>query len=260
MTLRYDITCAAALATAALILPAGLTAQDDERPLVDRLLEANEWRELGPVNFGGRIIDIAVDPNDRFTFYAASATGGLWKTTNNGTTFSQVFDVPGVFSIGDIAVAPSDGDVLYVGTGEANNQRSSYWGNGVHKSTNGGKTWKHVGLDGTDHIGRIVVHPSDPNVVFVAALGALYSSNEQRGVYRSKDGGENWEAVKQIDAEVGFVDVAIDPHDPDVILAASYDRRRRAWDFRDEGPGSAIWRSSAQAPVTCGAAIDVPLL
>ncbi len=249
MSITHDFSFAALLAAAALspTFVAGtgiLTAQDGEAPLVDRVLEANDWRELGPVNFAGRIVDIEVDPSDRFTFYAVSATGGIWKTVNNGTTFESVFEVPGVISIGDLAVAPSDPNVLYVGTGEANNQRSSYWGNGVHRSKDGGKTWKHVGLDGTDHIGRIVVHPSNPDIAFVAALGPLYRSGEHRGIYRTKDGGENWEAVQQIDADVGFVDVAIDPHDPNVILAASYDRRRRAWDFRDEGPGSAVWRSS----------------
>jgi photosystem II stability/assembly factor-like uncharacterized protein len=218
-------------------------AQDGAAGPAARALAAGTWRSLGPANFGGRIVDFAVDPTDRFTWYAATATGGVWKTTNNGQTFEPLFDREAVYSIGDIAIAPSDPQVLYIGTGEANNQRSSYWGNGVHRSADAGKTWNHVGLDGTDHIGRVVVHPTDPQVAYVAAVGALYRPNPERGIYRTRDGGQSWTCVKHIDEDVGFVDIAIDPKTPDNLLAASYDRRRRAWDFRDEGPGSALWRS-----------------
>jgi photosystem II stability/assembly factor-like uncharacterized protein len=134
--------------------------------------------------------------------------------------------------------------VLYVGTGEANNQRSSYWGDGVHKSTDGGKTWRHVGLQGTDHIGRVVVHPANADVCYVAALGALYSPNDQRGLYKTTDGGATWTRIHHLGPDVGFVDVALDPSNPDVVFAASYERRRRAWNFTEGGQGSRLWKSA----------------
>ncbi len=201
------------------------------------------WRELGPVVTGGRIVDFAVHPQRSQVYWVAAASGGLWKTDNGGLTFEPQFQDAYSISIGDIAVAPSNGDVLYVGTGEANNQRSSYWGNGVYKSTDGGKTFAHAGLDGTEHIGRIVVHPQNPDIVYVAALGALYSANEERGLYRTIDGGRSWKRVHHLGPDVGFVDVAIDLQHPETLLAASYDRRRRAWNFREGGEGSRLWRS-----------------
>lgn len=231
---------------AALCSADGLRAQGaaQEDFISNQVLDKMEFRSLGPARFGGRIVDIAVHPQKSATFYAASGSGGLLKTTNNGTSFTQVFDDQPVVSIGDIALAPSAPETIYVGTGEANNQRSSYWGNGVYKSTDGGKTWAHLGLDGTDHIGRIIVHPKDPDTVYVAALGALYRPNNERGVYRSRDGGESWQRVKFINEDVGFVDVCFSAKDPNTIFAASYERRRRAWNFDPSGPGSAIWRST----------------
>ncbi len=220
------------------------TAQQDHAFIQDDIIGALEWRSLGPTNFGGRIVDIAVDPARQYTWYVATGSGGLWKTTNNGTTFKSIFDTEAVISIGDIAIAPSDGKVIYVGTGEANNQRSSYWGDGIYKSPDGGKTWKHVGLKGTDHIGRIVVHPTEPNIVYVAALGALYKPNKERGLFRSTDGGATWVCVKYVNEDTGFVDVVIDPENPDNLVAASYERRRRAHDFAEHGAGSAIYRST----------------
>ncbi|HLQ38552.1 MAG TPA: hypothetical protein VK348_12165, partial [Planctomycetota bacterium] len=163
---------------------------------------------------------------------------------NNGISFVPQFQDAYSISIGDLALAPSAPDTLYVGTGEANNQRSSYWGNGVHKSIDGGKTWTHLGLEGTEHIGRIVVHPQNADIVFVAALGALYSANEQRGLFRSKDGGKTWERIKHLGKDIGFVDLVIDPVHPDVLYAASYERRRRAWNFTEGGEGSRIWKST----------------
>ncbi|MFM1871224.1 MAG: hypothetical protein RL398_646 [Planctomycetota bacterium] len=201
------------------------------------------WRELGPVLTGGRIVDIAVHPTQRSTFWVAAASGGLWRTDNAGMSFVPQFQDAESISIGDLAVAPSNGDVLYVGTGEANNQRSSYWGNGVHKSTDGGKTWRHVGLAGTEHIGRVIVHPTNPDIVYVAALGALYTPNEERGLYRTKDGGASWQRIHHLGPDVGFVDIAMDPQHPDTLIASSYERRRRAWNFQEGGPGSRLWRS-----------------
>ena len=201
------------------------------------------WRSIGPSNHSGRILDIAVDPKDSHRFFVASATGGVWKTENHGLNFKQVFKSDTAFSVGDIALDPSDSNTIWVGTGEANNQRSSYWGDGVYKSTDGGKTWKHMGLPYSQHIGRIVVDPSDGNRVFVAVLGALYSPNPERGLYRTLDGGKTWKQVLRISEDVGVVDVAMMPGKPQVMLATSYERRRRAWNFDGAGPGSGVWRS-----------------
>ncbi|MEO0481008.1 MAG: hypothetical protein AAF196_16175 [Planctomycetota bacterium] len=224
----------------ALTLSTALAAQDE----VADALRAQRFRALGPANFSGRVVDVEAVPGKSTHFYVVTATGGLWKTVNNGTSFESIFDQSTVFALGDLAIAPSNPEVLYLGTGEANNQRSSYHGNGVWKSTDGGETWSHVGLEKTEHIGRIVVHPNDPNTAYVAALGALYSPNRDRGLYKTTDGGENWEMSKWINEDTGFVDVALSPTAPDTILAASYDRRRRAWDFRESGPGSGVWRSA----------------
>lgn len=203
-----------------------------------------QWKELGPVIFGGRVVDLAVHPKQPQVFWVASASGGIFKTTNGGLSFEPQFQDAYSISIGDIAVAPSAPDTLYVGTGECNNQRSSYWGDGVHKSTDGGKTWKHVGLKGTDHIGRIAVHPTNADIVFVAALGALYSANPERGLYHTTDGGETWTCVKNLGPDTGFVDVLIDPKEPEHVYAASYERRRRAWHIDEGGDGSRLWQSS----------------
>ncbi len=235
-----------------ILLPAAsASVQEDEdkeapptRPLDSADLESFEWRPLGPSTFGGRIVDLAIHPDHPRNLWVASASGGLWVTRDHGTTFECLFENEGTISIGDIAVDPNDADVLWIGTGEANNQRSSYWGDGVYKSTDGGETWANVGLKDSQHIGRIVIDPRDSNRVFVAALGALYTPNDERGLYRTTDGGETWERVLEISADVGVSDVALDPKNPDHMVAASYERRRRAWDFDGNGPGSGIWRSS----------------
>ena len=225
----------------AAVAQSGPSDQDHTR---DNVFGQLRWRELGPVQSGGRITDIAVHPQKSAVFWVAAASGGLWRTDNGGLRFTPQFQDAASISIGDLAVAPSNGDVLYVGTGESNNQRSSYWGNGVHKSTDGGKTWRHVGLAASEHIGRIVVHPTDPDVVYVAALGALYSANDDRGLYQTRDGGSTWQRVHHLGADVGFVDVALDPKNPDTVYAASYERRRRAWHFTEGGQGSRLWKST----------------
>ena len=232
-----------ALAIVALCSASAPRAQDRHAFLQEKLFDQFNWREIGPVNYTGRIVDVDVDPRDRSVWFVASATGGIWKTETDGASFKPIFADQHSYSIGDMAVAPSAPDTIYVGTGEANNQRSSYWGDGVYKTTDGGKTWSNVGLAGTDHIGRVVVHPQNPECVFVAAVGALYHANDERGLYRSKDGGKTWTCVKHIDANVGFIDVALDPQNPDRILASSYERRRRAWNFTEGGEGSRVWLS-----------------
>lgn len=222
---------------------ASLAFAQDKALLAEKVFAQPQWREIGPVNYTGRIVDLDVDPRDRSVWYVASATGGLWKTENEGATFRPSFTDQRSYSIGDLAIAPSAPDTLWIGSGEANNQRSSYWGDGVYKSTDAGKTWANVGLAGTDHIGRIAVHPTNADIVFVAALGSLYRANDDRGLYRSKDGGKTWERVKHVSADVGFVDVCIDPAKPERVIAASYERRRRAWHFKEGGEGSRAWLS-----------------
>ncbi|HUQ99896.1 MAG TPA: hypothetical protein VM166_10605, partial [Gemmatimonadaceae bacterium] len=209
------------------------------------------WRPIGPAVTSGRVVDLAVPEGPRTqvgerlgeTFYVASASGGVWKTVNGGTTWEPIFDHQGSASIGDIAVAPSNPDIIWVGTGEANNQRSSSWGDGVYKSENGGKSWTNMGLKKSEHIGRVIVHPTNPEIVFVAAAGPLWSEGGERGLYRTTDGGRTWKNVKSIDKYTGFTDVIFDATDPRVIYAASYQRERRPYTFVGGGPGSALWKS-----------------
>lgn len=206
-------------------------------------LKGLEFRNIGPAIMGGRIDDFAVVESRPSTFYVGAASGGLWKTENNGTTFEPVFDDQDSSSIGDIAIAPSDPLVLYVGTGEPNNRQSSSWGHGVYRTNDGGKTWTHLGLADTHHIGRIVVHPANPDVVYVAALGHLWGPNKERGLYKSSDGGKTWANTKFIDEDTGFVDVAMDPQSPHTLYAASYQRRRTPFGYSGGGPGSALWKT-----------------
>ena len=205
------------------------------------------FREIGPTRQGGRYVDYAVVESDPRIFYAATATGGLWKTVNHGTTFTSVFDNQPDFALGAVALAQSRPDTVYLGTGEANNSRSTYDGNGVYKSTDGGKTWTKSGLPDAGRIGRIVVHPKNPDIVFVAASGRLYSQNPERGVYRSTDGGKSWTKTldHQVDGrEIGAIDIAMDPSNPNHLYAATYDKVRRPWTFGEGGPGSALWKST----------------
>ena len=182
-------------------------------------------------------------PSPSHTFYVATATGGIWKTTNAGTTFSPIFDNERVISMGDIAIAPSDTNQIWAGTGESNVRNSVSPGGGVYKSTNGGASWTLMGLERTQHIGRIVVHPTNPNIVFVAALGHLWEANPDRGLYKTSDGGRTWRRVKFVDDSTGFVDVIMDPRAPNIILAASWQVRRSAYDFASGGKGSGLWKS-----------------
>ncbi len=208
------------------------------------LLKNYPSRNVGPVIQGARIVDIAVNQQNTKEFYIAYASGGLFVTGNNGISFEPIFDNEGVLTIGDIALAPSNSNIIYVGTGENNSSRSSYAGSGIYKSTDKGKTWKQIGLDGSQHIGRIVVHPSNPDIVWVAAMGGLYSDNEERGVYKSTNGGESWEKVLYVDDKTGAIDLIIHPENPDLLWAAMWERKRYAWDFVGNGKGSGIYHSS----------------
>jgi photosystem II stability/assembly factor-like uncharacterized protein len=191
-----------------------------------RFLDDFRWREIGPCNMGGRIVDLAVVESKPQHFYAGVATGGVWKTVNHGTTWTPVFEGQGTGSIGDVTLAPSNPEILWVGTGEANARNSVTHGDGVYKSTDGGKTFRNMGLRGTRHIGRIAVHPRDPEVVYVAALGCIYAPSRERGLFRTADGGKTWACVNFIDEETGFIDVAIDPEDPQTVYGAAFSVRR----------------------------------
>ncbi len=200
-------------------------------------------RSIGPVVQGARIVDIAVDPNDFNTFYVGYASGGVYKTSNNGVSFKPIFDNQGALTIGDMAIAKSNTNILYVGTGEKNSSRSSYAGSGMYKSLDGGKSWSQIGLDNTQHISRVVVHPNDPEMVWVASIGALYSKNKERGVFKSKDGGKTWQKTLFVNDSVGIIDLAINEQNPNLLIASSWERDRKAWDFKGNGIGSAIYRS-----------------
>lgn len=219
-----------------------------EGSLPMEFVDGLDWRSIGPANMGGRVTDIAVHPSDASTYWIGTAGGGVLKTTNRGVTYSHQFTSEGSGSIGALAVATSNPDVLYVGTGEPNPRNSVSWGDGVYRSADGGETWDHVGLDESFQVGAIVVHPDDENTVYVAALGRLWGPNETRGLYKSTDGGEEWEQVLFVDENTGVIDVTLDPADPDFILAATYERRRDIYDSNDPaskwGEGSGLWRSA----------------
>jgi photosystem II stability/assembly factor-like uncharacterized protein len=194
------------------------------------VLAKMSWRCVGPANMGGRITAIAVVESDPGTYYVGTASGGLLKTTNHGTTFAFAFEKEATVSIGAVAVAPSDPNVVWVGTGECNPRNSVSYGDGVYRSTDAGKTWKNVGLKKSYSTGKIVIHPKDPNVVYVAALGRVYGPNEERGVFKTEDGGQTWKRVLFVDDKTGAVDLQMDPFDPNVLLAGLWERKRDEFD------------------------------
>jgi len=200
-------------------------------------------RNIGPTVQGGRIVDVEVNLKNTKEFYVGYASGGIFKTMNNGITFSPVFDQLDALGIGDFALSQTNPKILYVGTGEKNGSRSSYAGSGMYKTIDGGKTWSHLGLTGTQHISRVLIHPQDDNVVWVASLGALYSTNVDRGVFKSSDGGKTWKKTLFINDSTGVSDLVINPQNPKQLLAATWERTRKAWDFKGNGVGSAIYRS-----------------
>lgn len=208
------------------------------------LLQELKWRCIGPANPGGRIDDFAVVESDPSVIYVGTASGGLWKTVNSGITWTPVFDDQESSSIGDVTVAPSNPDIVWVGTGEPNNRQSSSWGAGVYKSTDGGITWTCTGLKETHHIGRIAIHPLNPDIVYVAALGHLWGPNPERGLYKTTDGGRTWEKSLYINDDTGCVDLVMDPESPETLYTAAYQRRRTGWGFNGGGPGSGIYKTT----------------
>ena len=206
-----------------------------------------QWRFIGPAATGGRIADLAItrSPGQPAVMYVATTTGGVFKSLNEGVSWTPIFDYSGgMMSIGAIAVAPSQPDVVWVGTGEADNRQSSSWGDGVYKSVNGGLGWQKMGLADTRHIGKILVHPTDPNTVWVAAVGHLWGPNAERGIFKTTDGGATWKKVLFKDENTGAIDMAMDPRDPNVLFAALYQRQRKGWGFNGGGPGGGIYRST----------------
>ncbi len=219
-------------------LPGYAAAQE-----LSSVLAGLEYREIGPALMGGRVTDLAVVDAKPQVFYLGTATGGLWKTENHGTSWTPLFDDQPTSSIGDVTIDQGNPNLVWVGTGEPQNRQSSPWGNGVYKSTDGGSTWSHMGLEDTKHIARILIHPRNPDVVYVAAVGDLWSANRERGVYKTTDGGESWERVLYVDDDTGAIDLAMDPADPRTLFAAMYQRRRTGFGFNGGGPGSGLYRT-----------------
>jgi len=251
---RRNILAAALafIALTATVPPAALDAQAKVKtpaakafdPVADLSLGAFRLRSIGPALTSGRISDFAVRPGKRHEFFVASASGGVWKTENAGTTFTPVFDAQGSYSIGCVALDPNDPNIVWVGTGENNNQRSVSYGDGVYKSEDGGATWTNVGLKASEHIGMIAVDPRDSDVVYVAAYGPLWSPGGDRGLYKTADGGKTWAAILTVDENTGVSEVHLDPRNPDVLYASAHQRRRHVFTQISGGPGSAVYKST----------------
>ena len=222
-----------------LLIAADARAQTSLETAVSHL----KYREIGPALMGGRIADLAVVEAKPQMFYVGTASGGLWKTEDHGTSWTPLFDDQPTSSIGDVTIDQANPNLVWVGSGEPQNRQSSPWGNGVYKSTDAGITWVHMGLEETKHIGRILIHPRNPDIVYVAAVGDLWGPNEERGVYRTRDGGVTWENVLYIDEHTGAIDLAMDPGDPNTVFAAMYQRQRTGWGFNGGGPGSGLYRT-----------------
>jgi len=209
----------------------------------DTTLNSIKFRNVGPSIMSGRVVDVDVNPADPTEFFIAYASGGLWYSANNGQSLVPVFDKENAFSMGDIAVNWKDG-IVWAGTGEVNSSRSSYSGLGVYKSTDKGKTWEHLGLPESHHIGKINLHPTNNNIAWVAVLGHLYSPNKERGIYKTTDGGKTWKQTLLVDENTGAVDMDINPKNPDELYAAMWYRTRRAWNFEEGGKTSGIYKST----------------
>jgi len=221
-----------------------LQAMEQRKVLEASSIVSNiKFRSIGPSVMSGRVVDIDVNPIDPTIFYVAYASGGLWKTTNNGITFEPLFDNEAVMTIGDIAVDWKHGEIIWVGTGENNSSRSSYSGTGIYKSTDGGKTWQNCRLEESHHIGRIVLHPDNPDIIWVAVLGHLYTPNKERGIYKTIDGGPSWKQTLYVNELTGAIDLVANPKNPNILYAALWQRERSAWNLTESGAGSGIYKS-----------------
>jgi len=238
------------LVTSFLYTNAQLTAEEVTQSFARRkemaassILKNYPVRNIGPTVVGGRIVDIEVNHQNPKEFYVGYASGGIFKTTNNGITFEPIFDNNDAIGIGDFALSQKSAQVIYAGTGEKNSSRSSYAGSGLYKSADGGKSWNHIGLVGTHHISKIVIHPQDDNMVWVAAIGALYTPNVDRGVFKSTDGGKTWQKKLFINDSTGIIDLVINPKNASQLFASAWERTRKAWHFQGNGAGTGIYRS-----------------
>ena len=202
------------------------------------------YREIGPATMGGRVNDIEVPIQDDRVIYVAMAAGGILKSINGGTTWTTLFDKEAVSTVGDVAIAPSNPSIVWAGSGESNNRQSSSWGNGVYKSMDAGKTWKNMGLAETHHIARVVIHPRNPDVVWVAATGKLWGPSPERGVYKTTDGGKTWAHVLKVNDDTGATELVIDHESPTILYAAMYQRRRTVFGFNGSGEHSALYKSN----------------
>lgn len=208
------------------------------------LVTSIKFRNVGPTIMSGRVVDVEVNPVNPKIFYVAYASGGLWKTENNGQSFTPLFDNEAVMTIGDITVDWKNDETVWVGTGENNSSRSSYSGVGIYKSNDEGKNWNHLGLEESHHIGRIILNPNDPNTLWVAVLGHLYSYNKERGIFKTTDGGKTWKQTLFVNDTTGGIDLVIDPNNSNILYAAMWQRDRRAWNFSEAGRGSGIYKST----------------
>jgi len=206
-------------------------------------LSGLKFRNIGPAVTSGRVADIAVNPTNFHEYYVAVASGGVWKTVNAGTTYEPIFDQQGSYSIGCIAIDPTNTNVIWVGSGENNNQRSVAYGDGIYKSEDGGASWKNMGLKTSEHIGKIIIDPTNSDVVYVAAIGPLWKEGGERGVYKTIDGGKTWDLVLKIDEHTGVNDIVMDPRNPSVLYASAYQRRRHDYGYVSGGPGSGMYKS-----------------
>ncbi|MFM7486579.1 MAG: WD40/YVTN/BNR-like repeat-containing protein, partial [Cytophagales bacterium] len=207
-------------------------------------LSGIKFRNIGPAVTSGRIADFAVNPNNIHEYYVATASGGVWKTVNAGTTYEPVFDSQGSYSIGCVTIDPNNTNVVWVGSGENNNQRSVAYGDGIYKSEDGGASWKNMGLKTSEHIGKIIVHPTHSEIVYVAAIGPLWTEGGERGVYKTSDGGKTWEQALKLDAYTGVNDIVMDPRNPEVLYAAAFQRMRTDYAYISGGPGSGIYKTT----------------
>ena len=224
--------------------PVSRSSERAKGELTAESLRGLSWRSIGPAMFAGRVADVAGVPGRPEILYVGAASSGLFKSTNGGTTFESIFNDGGTLSIGAIAVQPDNPDVVYVGTGEGAVRNSISFGDGIYKTADGGRTWKHLGLRDTERFSRIVIHPSNPQIVLAAAMGRAFGRNTERGIFRSIDGGGTWARTLFVDDTTGASDVAIDPGNPDIVYAGMYDYQRQPWHFRSGGPGSGLYRST----------------
>ena len=227
------------LIVSSLLLVSGLFAQVDIKPL----LSGFKFRSIGPSFTSGRIADIAVNSQNPNQYFLAIASGGVWKTNNHGNTFQSIFDQQGSYSTSCVTIDPQNSKTIWVGTGENNNQRSVAYGDGVYKSSDGGSTWRNVGLKTSEHIGNIIVHPDNSDKVFVSAYGPLWSEGGERGVYRTTDGGKTWKQVLFVSEHTGISEIVMDPENPQILYAAAHQRRRHVFTYISGGPESAIYKS-----------------